>query len=197
MFDLLKIAVVLMLAALGACDRPVAAPVQPSPARVSEQWRSIRLATTESCIELACLVGFSGTNRPTVVSLRLVPFSALRDGRGCKPIVLPWGMDGDGLSIQSWLSFARSDGLPAECAALGRAAGFQLWRRGDDRYPFEANNGFDYGFLPAGFADNARGRHIRCAIVFDPSGSSLNRRIPTLREAAEICVVLFYFREDG
>lgn len=197
MFDIRKLAVVLTLAALVACDRPAPAPTKPSPVRPSERWQSVRLPTRESCNEVACLVGLSGRDRPTIVSVRMIPFPVVRDDQRCRPNVMMPGLEGADVSIETWLFFAQETGVSRACPALLPAAQFQPWRRSDHSNPFEAQTGLAYNFLPAGFAGDPIGRRIRCAIIFDPSAVPWEREIPTLRQAAEICAVLFYFREDG
>ena len=197
MFDIRKLAVVLTLAALVACDRPAPAPTKPSPVRPSERWQSVRLPTSEFCNEVACLFTLSGRDRPTIVSVRLIPLPVLRGDQRCRPVGLAPGLDDAAASTEAWLSEARTLSIPLACSAFGTPARFQLWRRSDHRYPFEAQKALAYGFIPAGSEDGADGRRIRCAIIFDPSAAPWEREIPRLRQAAEICAVLFYFREDG
>lgn len=197
MIDIRKLAVVLMLAILGACDRPATAPAKPSPARPNEQWQSVRLPTRESCNEVACLFALSGRDRPTIVSVRLIRFPVVRDDQRCRTNVTMPGLEASDVSMETWLYFAHKTGVSGACPALLPVAQFQHWRRSDHSNPFEAQTGLAYNFLPAGFAGDPIGRRIRCAIIFDPSAAPWEREIPTLRQAAEICAVLFYFREDG
>lgn len=185
-----------MLVTLGGCDRPATAPAKPLPARPSEQWRSVRLPTRENCDSLGCLVGLSGVNRPTIVSVRLLPISFFRADPRCLPAGLPPEMDGPHLSIGSWLSFAHDLPISFTCPAFAPVARLRPWRRGDNRDPFEAQNSLAYGFLPAGYIDDVDERRIRCVMVFDPVASQFDLPKSTLRQAAETCAVLFYFRED-
>lgn len=188
---------VVMLATLAACDRPGAAPVEPSPAGLSEQWRSVRLPTAEHCGDVGCLVGLSGVNRPTVVSVRLLPVSVLKKDKRCWMMVFPPGLDSLTASNEAWLRELLTSGAPRECPAFADAAQFTPWQRSDRHYSFEAQNGFAYAFIPAGYIDRIDQRRIRCAIFYDPRALAFNIPDATLRQAAEVCAVLFHFREDS
>lgn len=185
-------------AALASCSGPAATPEKKAaPPALTEQWQRVTIGNSEMCPDrLACLVGLSGIDSPTIVSIKQVSFAQVRGAEACMPDAEGPGLSPDTASYESY-AMALDFGVSPACPAFGddrtSQQPYEDWRRSDKREYFEAQNKLNYIFLPLGSSQGKNGLHVRCVIVYNPSQGPAASM--TAQAAAEICVTLFYFRE--